>query len=290
MNCNIILFILLQITSCLAGKPTMQNNVPILTVMDQQDSLLLSDCLVRFSQKKKLPPNLLLTEIAKSFIGSPYAAGTLEKGSSEKLIVNLHEFDCTTLVETCLALQKTIRSDSPTIEGYLSNLKKIRYRNGTIEGYSSRLHYFSEWISANEKNGSINDITCNFHKQARSKKINFMSQHVQAYRQLNEDDLLVDSIAKIEERISGLGGCFVPKDRVQNYCNLFEDGMIIGITTTIEGLDFVHTGIIIRNDGKVYLLHASSEQANVCISTVPLSDYLMANKRQSGIVVLKVTE
>jgi len=62
--------------------------------------------------------------------------------------------------------------------------------------------------------------------------------------------------------------------------------MIIGITTNIEGLDFVHAGILIRKKERVYLLHASSEQAKVCLTPVPLHEYLLANKRQTGIVVL----
>ncbi len=282
------LFLLLSM-SLIGSQASNHDNCLTIATMEQQDSLLLSDCLARFVPKRNLPSNSLFAEIAMSFIGTPYLAGTLEKGTSEQLVVNLRAFDCTTLVETCLALQKTITSDSPTIDEFLSTLKKIRYRNGSIDGYPSRLHYFSEWISANEKNGHLHDLTCELHTQTRSKKINFMSQHPRAYRQLAEDSTLVAQFTEIEEKISELGGCFISKEEVSKYYNLFEDGMIVGITTNIDGLDFIHTGIIIHKDTMMYLLHASSEQAKVCLTRVPLHEYLKANKRQTGIVVLKVT-
>jgi len=281
-----VLLLLIQyilFIGCYANK---RSDILSAVAIEKQDSLLLTECLARFVQKKNLPPDSLFAAIALGFIDAPYLAGTLEKGTTEKLIVNLREFDCTTLVETCLALQKTILSNTPTIEGYLSCLQKIRYRNGSINGYSSRLHYFSEWIAANEKSGHLHDITCRFNQQPRIKKINFMSRHARAYRQLAEDSVLVREISGIEERISNLEGCLIPKEEVSTHYNQFEDGMIIGITTNIEGLDFVHAGILIRKKERVYLLHASSEQAKVCLTPVPLHEYLLANKRQTGIVVL----
>ena len=40
----------------------------------------------------------------KKFLGLPYVAHTLELGDTEHLIVNLHGLDCTTFVETVVAL------------------------------------------------------------------------------------------------------------------------------------------------------------------------------------------
>jgi len=40
------------------------------------------------------------------FPGAPYQTGTLEMPGREKLVVNLHAFDCTTFVETVLALAR----------------------------------------------------------------------------------------------------------------------------------------------------------------------------------------
>ena len=49
--------------------------------------------------------------IAKSFLNRPYKAHTLEGNQTEKLVVNLHEFDCSTFVETCIAMGLTYRKD-----------------------------------------------------------------------------------------------------------------------------------------------------------------------------------
>jgi hypothetical protein len=40
--------------------------------------------------------------------------------------------------------------------------------------------------------------------------------------------------------------------------------------------------------GKLYLLHASSDYKKVMITHQPLADYLMANKRLSGVRVARV--
>ena len=48
----------------------------------------------------------LIVEIGRLFINVPYKAGTLENLGKEKLIVNVPGFDCTTFVETVLALAR----------------------------------------------------------------------------------------------------------------------------------------------------------------------------------------
>jgi Protein of unknown function (DUF1460) len=40
--------------------------------------------------------------IAKSFLNRPYKAKTLEGNATERLVVNLREFDCNTFVESCI--------------------------------------------------------------------------------------------------------------------------------------------------------------------------------------------
>ena len=47
----------------------------------------------------------------KKFLGIPYVAHTLELGDKEHLIVNLHGLDCTTFVETVVALAMCDQQD-----------------------------------------------------------------------------------------------------------------------------------------------------------------------------------
>ena len=64
--------------------------------------------------------------------------------------------------------------------------------------------------------------------------------------------------------------------------------MIVGFTTDIKGLDFVHTGFVVRKNNKAYLLHASSDEGQVTISKLPIAEYILKNKFQTGIVVLEI--
>ncbi len=55
------------------------------------------------------------------FEDSPYAEHSLEH-EPEALVVNLREFDCTTFVESCLAISRTIRSGETQFPGnFLQN-------------------------------------------------------------------------------------------------------------------------------------------------------------------------
>ena len=100
----------------------------------------------------------LIVEIGRLFINVPYKAGTLENLGKEKLIVNVSGFDCTTFVETVLALARYTVAGKLSRSEFLENLKLIRYRQGKIDGYSSRLHYFTDWLRDNEKKKIIKDI------------------------------------------------------------------------------------------------------------------------------------
>ena len=81
----------------------------------------------------------------KKFLGLPYVGHTLELGDKEHLIVNLHELDCTTFVETVVALSMCDQQNKRTFKDFCQNLSKIRFRNGKMTDYTSRLHYFTWW-------------------------------------------------------------------------------------------------------------------------------------------------
>ena len=55
-------------------------------------------------QALKVNPQNKILYFANHFMGRPYVGGTLDRGQSERLIVNLHELDCTTFVEQVIAL------------------------------------------------------------------------------------------------------------------------------------------------------------------------------------------
>ena len=87
----------------------------------------------------------------KKFLGIPYVAHTLELGDKEHLIVNLHGLDCTTFVETVVALSMCDQQNKRTFDDFCQNLTKIRFREGKMTDYTSRLHYFTWWAEDNER-------------------------------------------------------------------------------------------------------------------------------------------
>jgi hypothetical protein len=233
----------------------------------------------------------IITEIGKSFIGTNYEASALEKSGEEQLVINFSGLDCTTFLETALALARCIKLGKTSFEDYQKELANIRYRSGIIDKYPSRLHYFSDWIFDNQKKGIIKDITKNLDGDFIKFKLNFMSAHPQSYKQLKENPEFIPAIKKQEAEISEREYFYIPKDNVSQIENKIENGDLIAFATNIKGLDISHTGIAYKkDDGRIYLLHAPSEGTKVQITKNPLPEYLNKIKKHTGIIVLKPLE
>ena len=82
--------------------------------------------------------------------------------------------------------------------------------------------------------------------------------------------------------------CYIPKEQLKNYEMNFQNGDIIAITTHIQGLDVAHTGFAIVQNGRLYLLHASSEDKKVIVSNETLQDYLARRKNHSGVIAGRI--
>ena len=52
-----------------------------------------------------------------SMLDTPYVGGVLDRENTEELVLNTDELDCTTFVETVLALTLTTRHDISSYEG-----------------------------------------------------------------------------------------------------------------------------------------------------------------------------
>ena len=231
-------------------------------------------------------PGNLIAEIGRFFVGAPYKAGTLEALGKEKLIVNLSGFDCTTFVETVLALAECAIQGKITPAQFRKTLIFIRYRQGTINGYSSRLHYFADWLRDNEKKKILKDISRLFDAEAQRKKINYMTTHRELYAALkNENEF--QKMLVVEKNISRKVFHIISKDKVPRQKAQIKNGDIIAFTTDQEGLDVTHTGFACWQGKNLHLLHASSKEGGVVISAKTLAIYLKNNKKYSGIIVAR---
>ncbi|MEO1381698.1 MAG: N-acetylmuramoyl-L-alanine amidase-like domain-containing protein [Bacteroidota bacterium] len=226
--------------------------------------------------------------IGKRFLGIPYVGKTLEVGENESLVINLHGLDCTTFLENVVVLTRLQQEQDLNVTAFQQALTELRYRSGTLEGYPSRLHYFSEWLIDNEKKGWIKNITLDIGGVPYKKKIDFMSTHRSSYARLEGNDANWQDIREVEVRLNQQSFFYIPKDYIRNLENNIATGDLIAITTSIQGLDVVHTGFAYRKNGRVHLLHASTGSKQVEISTKPLYEYMAGIRHQSGIMVARL--
>jgi hypothetical protein len=233
------------------------------------------------------PPDQLILDMGKFFLGTPYAAGTLKTRDSERLIVNLREFDCVTFVESVIALARLVKSRRTSFETFRRTLLKIRYRHGRLQGYPSRLHYFTDWIHDNQKKAIVTDITAEIGGTPLRKTVNFMTRNPGLYLPLRDMENL-RRMKAVERRISRRSLFIIPTKFVRRQEDRMQDGDVIAILTKAEGLDAHHVGFAVRMKGRVHLLHASSLEGKVVLSRQTLYRYLMRNKVRSGIMVARV--
>lgn len=65
--------------------------------------------------------------VGSYFLGRPYVARTLERLGDERLVVNLREFDCLTLVENSLAISRCFNNAKYSFDDFTRELKLIRF-------------------------------------------------------------------------------------------------------------------------------------------------------------------
>jgi hypothetical protein len=224
---------------------------------------------------------------ARFFMNTPYVGGTLEGDSEEQLRINLRELDCVTFVENVTALHLLLQSDHRTFANFCRILQLIRYRNGIIDGYLSRLHYTGEWLANNRRRGIIS-LPAIPGCQSFAPEVSFMSTHCNTYPALKAHPGWCKTMSTIETNINELRLCYIPKEQVKDSEANIQNGDIIAITTHIKGLDIAHAGFALMQNGRVYLLHASSEAKKVIVSDETLHDYLARRKNHSGIIVARI--
>ena len=117
--------------------------------------------------------------------------------------------------------------------------------------------------------------------------VSYMSTHTKNYPQL-KNEAFVKQIAEKEKEISQAKLTFVPEENIHDIEKHVQNGDLIAIATTIEGLDIAHVGLAYFINGHLHLFHASSTQKKVVISEKTLQDYLKGIKKNNGIIVARL--
>ena len=261
-----------------------------------QDSLRVVELLHDGARQPK-GTNLMLY-YGHRLLDVPYVGKTLEVNPVEELVVNLRELDCTTFVETVLALTLTTREGGQKWDDYCQTLTRIRYRSGQMRGYVSRNHYFSQWIESNVGLGLVCERKAtpagNYFPFTAVQRIDvhYMSQHPDLYPMLKGKSDDIACIRRYEEEINGTSVRYIPSrllDRDRKTLRYVQDGDILAIVTKKAGLDVSHLGFAVwGTDGKLHLLNASQIHKRVVLEPMTLEEYMKKHPTQLGVRVIRV--
>ena len=244
------------------------------------------------------PPDRLGTSairVGELAAGTPYKPFTLEAylkaggdPAREPLTLSLTEFDCVSLVESCLAVARVAAMPGePAWERFAQQMESMRYRGGKRTGYASRLHYFSEWIRDGAERGLLKDMSAELGGQPDERPLRFMSQHPASYPAL-ADARTLEQIREMERSLDSVARRLIPVARIPQVLDTIQSGDILAFATSIPGLDVTHAAFAYRDKQNVVrVLHAPLSGGVVEITRSTLPEYVGAIKKATGILVAR---
>jgi hypothetical protein len=234
----------------------------------------------------RLPLGVLMARLGYELVGTPYVGGTLEGDGPEVCRVRLDGLDCVTFFETVLNLARNLKLGASGFDRLLESVTRTRYRAGRLDGYTSRLHYTTEWFLDNEAKGIVKDVSQQLGGSATQMKLDFMSTHPQYYSALRADTSATQRIAAIERRLQSMTMHVIPREKIADIESQLHDGDIVAIMTSKKGLDYAHTGIVVRQGNRARLMHASSTKKQVVLDGY-LADVIARVDTWTGISVAR---
>jgi hypothetical protein len=200
--------------------------------------------------------------LSRHFLGQPYTANPLigSADQPEVFTASLDGLDCVTYVELVLALAR-----ASSVDEFVRWLRKIRYEDGRI-AWNRRNHYMTGWIRSNTRAQVVRPVA------PRS----------------------VPTAAK-ERTLDGLAGLppvrvrfeCVPKKSVPKLIRHVKTGDLVFFASTRKHHDVFHCGIIVCDEDRVLLRHASRSRGGVVQQE--LDEFLKAN-RMAGVLAVRPVE
>lgn len=286
-------FLSISLFSTLLARPTIgliaQNPTGVKSTgtLNTESITLLSVIVnaAQMGQWTSLPIGERMIKVAQYFVDVPYVGGTLE-GEPEACRINLAGMDCVTFFENTLDIARMLAHGGSTIDDLRKELTFTRYRNGTLNGYESRLHYTADWIANNIEKKVVADVTPQLGGVPLKVNVSFMSTHPQYYRPLQEQPALIETMGAIETAVNKIPRSYIPRNGIREIENKLQSGDIIAITTSKDGLDYAHTGLINVVNGEARFMHASSSQKKVVLDRT-ISEYVNSVTSHTGITVVR---
>jgi hypothetical protein len=240
--------------------------------MDQRKIALLG-LLFCFSSTFGQKPTLV--EIGKRFIGKPYRANMLSNGNPEVLVTSLEAFDCVTLLENSLAIKYAngVKSFYPKV------LMHVRYAGDSLH-YEKRYHYFTD---AMQSLGYPLIIDSEHVTQIR-KDFSFLSTYLRKQSVISVDLGLLENR---ERALAKKAFQYTAVVDLPTLIPLIQSGDLVAFVTSNPHLDFLHTGMLVRQNNVIRLLHASQDKKQVVLSDESLQAYLKSHPKFIGICVFR---
>jgi len=239
-----------------------------------------------------------LEAFSRAYLGKPYGLnGPLGEGSEGRYdqdpLWRFDTFDCTTYVETMLALAL---AQSP--QEFEQHMLDIRYENGHID-YVTRNHFTSlQWVPNNIANGYLTDLT---HRLAPKGVVQLARAEInqpgwyamKAFKDLRVFDVAPDALAARWEEWKAEGTrlnieeasiSYIPIDWIAAnpaFLRTIPHGSVINFVrpnwdlTSSAGthLNVSHQGFVFQHSGQTWLRHASPSGTQT-VREEPLLDYL----------------
>jgi hypothetical protein len=256
----------LRIFVIITQKTMFKKSTTKVHIVSGKFSLEELDHIIRESSKIKAV-DTRIAFLSRQFLGMDYIESTLigDINTPEVFVINLKGVDCFTFIDYIEAMRL-----SDSFSEFKNNLKKIRYKSGRVT-FKNRNHFFTDWIEFNSD--FVNDVT----DEISNKKF------IRVIKTLNEKEngiYFLPGIKPFQRQIT-----YIPSDRIDEpIINKLRTGDYIGVYSKIKGLDVSHVGIIIKDNDKVYLRHASSSAKNRKVVDKDFMQYIVD---KTGIIVLR---
>jgi hypothetical protein len=205
--------------------------------------------------------------LSRQFLDVVYREGTLigDIQNPEVLVIDLTGVDCFTYLDYVEAMRL-----SKSFKDFRGNVKRIRYRNGQV-AFDRRNHFFTDWREVNTD--LVDDVT----------EAIGGSSTVIVQKKLNEKadgTCFLPGIQSLHREVR-----YIPSAALDNHTiTKLKTGDYAGVYSDMPGLDVSHVGIIIKDNEKILLRHASSRKEHRRVIDQELKEYV---SDKPGIVLLR---
>ncbi len=223
------------------------------------DKQLIRQLLLESRQTKLIGARL--KQLSARLLGLPYLRNPLigSPTEAEVMVTRMDGFDCVTFLETLLALARIRSADD-----FSTELRTLRYANGEV-AYRNRLHYATDWSRHQVQRGVLAEMTLGEESLPREKMLSYVKA-------------LPPKIAFFR---------YFPKQRIDSVSRWLLDGDVIYFVSGREGLDVSHMGLIVRDNQRLLMRHAT--RSHHVVFEQELYEFFRLNK-MSGFIINRPKE